>query len=190
MVIDRTRYLENTVIANSGGTAEADIPLVVLNAGNSSATGKLGVYLKTTGSTVLKAEWQVSSDGVTWVPDGTMTLQHSPTVNSGLSQYTIIPSKCTRLKIILTNDTGTDITVDFMDIIHSDQQDGWNNGYTDDNTWIDEVSATEIYIGRGPIGASTADPVFHIMKCDGVSTKAASGTRDQVWDDRASLTYT
>jgi hypothetical protein len=57
---------------------------------------------------------------------------------------------------------------------------------------VDTVSSTLIYIGEGTFGALTSEPKWLIKKIDlssGVVIKAASKDFNQVWDDRASLTY-
>jgi hypothetical protein len=57
---------------------------------------------------------------------------------------------------------------------------------------VDNASPTIIYIGEGTYGASTSEPKWLIKRIDlagGVVIKAASKTFDQIWDNRASLTY-
>lgn len=61
-------------------------------------------------------------------------------------------------------------------------------------TRVDEVSSTLMYVGKAQPGASTALPYWQIMRVDttaGVVTAFADGNTnfDNVWDDRASLTY-
>ena len=57
---------------------------------------------------------------------------------------------------------------------------------------VDNASSTIIYIGEGTYGALTSEPKWLIKRIDlasGVVIKAASKTFDQIWDNRASLTY-
>lgn len=59
---------------------------------------------------------------------------------------------------------------------------------------IDDTVPTSIYIGKSPVGSATSDAVWMIKKIDstsGVSITFADGNHrfDNVWDDRASLTY-
>lgn len=60
---------------------------------------------------------------------------------------------------------------------------------------VDGVSSSEVYVGEASSKSSTADPVWSIFKVvvSGtlVSIKFADGNADydNVWDDRASLTY-
>lgn len=57
---------------------------------------------------------------------------------------------------------------------------------------VDEVSSTLIYLGEGLYGALTSEPKWRIKKIDtttGVVIKAASEDFNQIWDDRAGLTY-
>jgi len=57
---------------------------------------------------------------------------------------------------------------------------------------VDTVSSTLIYIGEGTFGALTSEPKWLIKKIDltsGVVIKAASTDYNQIWDNRASLTY-
>jgi hypothetical protein len=57
---------------------------------------------------------------------------------------------------------------------------------------VDQASATIIYLGEGLFGALTSEAKWKIKKIDlssGVVIKAASETFNQVWDNRASLTY-
>ena len=62
-------------------------------------------------------------------------------------------------------------------------------------TLLDEVSATLSYIGEAPPNSSMSAPVWRMRRLDttsGVQLYYADGnTRfDNVWDNRASLTYT
>lgn len=63
-------------------------------------------------------------------------------------------------------------------------------------TNIDEASATVTYIGRASTKAATSEAQWQIVKIEisgNVTTmKYANGsyTFDQIWDNRASLTYT
>lgn len=59
---------------------------------------------------------------------------------------------------------------------------------------LDEVSSTLFYVGEASIAASTSSPMWRIRKIDtttGVDVRWADGNSyyDNVWDDRASLTY-
>jgi hypothetical protein len=59
---------------------------------------------------------------------------------------------------------------------------------------LDEVSSTLFYVGEASIAASTSSPIWRIRKIDtttGVDVRWADGNSyyDNVWDDRASLTY-
>ena len=59
---------------------------------------------------------------------------------------------------------------------------------------LDEVSATVSYIGEAQPASSTAASVWRIRKLDtssGISLTYADGNTffDNVWDNRASLTY-
>lgn len=57
---------------------------------------------------------------------------------------------------------------------------------------VDNASSTIIYIGEGTYGALTSEPKWLIKRIDlasGVVIKSASKTFDQIWDNRASLTY-
>lgn len=59
---------------------------------------------------------------------------------------------------------------------------------------IDDTTTPDTtYIGKAAVGSSTSDPVWQVAKLDTSSglTKTWAGTAgfDQVWDDRASLTY-
>lgn len=57
---------------------------------------------------------------------------------------------------------------------------------------VDTVSSTLIYIGEGIFGALNNEPKWKISKIDltsGVSIRLASNDFDQIWDDRAGLTY-
>jgi hypothetical protein len=60
---------------------------------------------------------------------------------------------------------------------------------------LDQVSATLSYIGEAAPASSTSAPVWRIRKLDttaGVNLLYADGNIkfDNVWDNRASLTYT
>ena len=59
-----------------------------------------------------------------------------------------------------------------------------------DNT----TSTTLIYIGKAEIGTATSAALWTIMRIDTTNGAliawANSGTDDQIWDNRASLTYT
>lgn len=60
---------------------------------------------------------------------------------------------------------------------------------------IDEVSTSVSYIGFSEIGSSTANPVWRILKItvSGTITELlhadGDGAYDNIWDNRASLTY-
>jgi hypothetical protein len=59
---------------------------------------------------------------------------------------------------------------------------------------LDEVSSTLFYVGESSIAAPTSSPMWRIRKIDtttGVDVKWADGDAfyNNVWDDRASLTY-
>lgn len=59
---------------------------------------------------------------------------------------------------------------------------------------IDEASATITYIGKAPVGSLASDAVWKIMKIDessGTVITYADGNSnfDNVWNNRASLTY-
>ena len=57
---------------------------------------------------------------------------------------------------------------------------------------VDIVSSTIIYMGESFYGSSESSPLWKIKKIDtttGVSIKLASNGFDQVWADRASLSY-
>jgi len=57
---------------------------------------------------------------------------------------------------------------------------------------FDEASSTVSYLGEGLYGALTFEPKWKIKKIDtssGVVITSASDAFDQVWDDRAALTY-
>lgn len=59
----------------------------------------------------------------------------------------------------------------------------------------DEVDANTAYLGLAPINSANSAPVWQIKKLDyttGVDVRWADGNQgfDNVWDNRASLTYT
>lgn len=57
---------------------------------------------------------------------------------------------------------------------------------------VDQASSTVIYLGEGLFGALTSEAKWKIKKIDlssGVVITAASNDFDQIWDNRASLTY-
>lgn len=57
---------------------------------------------------------------------------------------------------------------------------------------VDTVSSTIIYIGEAQFGSAESSASWKIKKIDlssGISIKLASNLFDQVWDNRASLTY-
>lgn len=57
---------------------------------------------------------------------------------------------------------------------------------------VDVVSSTLIYMGEAVFSSSESSPLWKIKKIDtssGVSIKLASNTFNQIWTDRASLTY-
>lgn len=57
---------------------------------------------------------------------------------------------------------------------------------------VDQASSTVIYLGEGLFGALTSEAKWLIKKIDlssGVVITAASQDYDQIWDNRASLTY-
>lgn len=57
---------------------------------------------------------------------------------------------------------------------------------------VDQVSSTLIYLGEGLFGALTSEAKWKIKKIDltsGVRITSASLDFDQIWDDRAGLTY-
>ena len=56
----------------------------------------------------------------------------------------------------------------------------------------EQASSTIIYLGEGLFGALTSEPKWKIKKIDtssGVVIKSASKAFDQIWNDRAGLTY-
>ncbi len=61
---------------------------------------------------------------------------------------------------------------------------------------VDEVNSTLSYLGKALPGSATSSPVWQIKKITITGTvtaiKLANGSSgfNQVWDDRASLTYT
>ena len=64
----------------------------------------------------------------------------------------------------------------------------------DNNTSLrfEEASSTILYLGTAEYGALDSQAKWKIQKIDltsGVSIKNASNAFDQIWDDRASLTY-
>ena len=59
---------------------------------------------------------------------------------------------------------------------------------------LDEVSATLMYVGEAAAGSATASAVWRIKRIDttsGIDLRWADGNIhfDNVWDNRASLTY-
>ncbi len=57
---------------------------------------------------------------------------------------------------------------------------------------LDNSSSTILYLGEGLFGALTSEAKWKIKKIDlttGVRIKCASESFDQIWDNRASLTY-
>jgi len=59
---------------------------------------------------------------------------------------------------------------------------------------LDQVTSTLFYVGEATFAASTSSPLWRIRKVDtstGVDMRWADGNPncDNVWDDRASLTY-
>jgi len=59
---------------------------------------------------------------------------------------------------------------------------------------VDQSSGTVIYIGKGSASASTASAVWRISKVDTsslltVTFADGNGNYDNVWDNRASLSY-
>jgi hypothetical protein len=57
---------------------------------------------------------------------------------------------------------------------------------------VDQASSTVIYLGEGLFGALTSEAKWKIKKIDlssGVVITSASESFDQIWDNRASLTY-
>lgn len=57
---------------------------------------------------------------------------------------------------------------------------------------VDQASSTVIYLGEGLFGALTSEAKWKIKKIDlsnGVVITSASQNFDQIWDNRASLTY-
>jgi hypothetical protein len=57
---------------------------------------------------------------------------------------------------------------------------------------VDQASSTVIYLGEGLFGALTSEAKWKIKKIDlssGVVITAASEEFNQIWDNRASLTY-
>ena len=57
---------------------------------------------------------------------------------------------------------------------------------------VDQASSTVIYLGEGLFGALTSEAKWLIKKIDlssGVVIQAASEEFNQIWDNRASLTY-
>lgn len=57
---------------------------------------------------------------------------------------------------------------------------------------VDQASSTIIYLGEGLYGALTSEAKWKIKRIDlssGVVIKAASQDFDQIWNDRAALTY-
>lgn len=67
-----------------------------------------------------------------------------------------------------------------------------NNGDTPRELVVDQASSTVIYLGEGLFAALTSEPKWRISKIDlstGVRIKLASEDFDQIWDNRATLTY-
>jgi hypothetical protein len=57
---------------------------------------------------------------------------------------------------------------------------------------VDQANSTTIYLGEGLFGALTSEAKWLIKKIDltnGVVITAASQDFNQIWDNRASLTY-
>jgi hypothetical protein len=57
---------------------------------------------------------------------------------------------------------------------------------------VDVASSTIIYIGEASFSSSESSPFWKIKKIDtsfGVSIKLASNNYDQIWNNRAALTY-
>ncbi len=57
---------------------------------------------------------------------------------------------------------------------------------------VDQASSTVIYLGEGLFGALTSEAKWKIKKIDlssGVRITAVSEEFNQIWDNRASLTY-
>lgn len=59
---------------------------------------------------------------------------------------------------------------------------------------LDQVTSTVFYVGEATIAASTSGAMWRIRKIDtttGVDVKWADGNAhfDNVWDDRAAITY-
>ena len=57
---------------------------------------------------------------------------------------------------------------------------------------VDQATSTLIYLGEGLFGALTSEAKWKIKKIDlssGVRITSASTDFDQIWDNRASLTY-
>ncbi|MCS6281444.1 MAG: hypothetical protein HUM72_12500 [Dolichospermum sp.] len=57
---------------------------------------------------------------------------------------------------------------------------------------VDQANSTTLYLGEGLYGALTSESKWKIKRIDlssGVVIKAASQDFDQIWDNRASLTY-
>lgn len=65
----------------------------------------------------------------------------------------------------------------------------------DFTTYIDEASATVTYVGKAPIGTATSASGWQIKKIETASTVTSilyadsNNNYDNVWDNRASLTY-
>lgn len=62
-------------------------------------------------------------------------------------------------------------------------------------TRMDKVDDTLAYVGKAPPGSTSSDAVWQIQKIvttdeDIAITWADEGAFSQIWDDRASLTYT
>jgi hypothetical protein len=57
---------------------------------------------------------------------------------------------------------------------------------------VDQATSTLIYLGEGLFGALTSEAKWKIKKIDlssGVRITSSSTDFDQIWDNRASLTY-
>lgn len=57
---------------------------------------------------------------------------------------------------------------------------------------VDQATSTTIYLGEGLFGALTSEAKWKIKKIDlssGVRITSSSTDFDQIWDNRASLTY-
>jgi len=78
-------------------------------------------------------------------------------------------------RVIIVDLTGTEIS-----------------SHSTDQLLLDKASSTITYVGVATRGTATSAAAWKIFKLDttsGLSKKWASGAYDQVWDNRASLTY-